>query len=98
MANRYNEIEWLEPWKAIAADRQAYFAAELRAEVSHKHPLYGVEAQSIARRIDCDDVLFHLRDGARPFAVVHLTYGGREEDPRWPTIQFFDSLGDWINN
>jgi hypothetical protein len=53
--------------------------------------------RAVARRQDCDDVLFVSADEPKVVAVVHLTYAKRpESDPRWPTTTFFDSMEDWL--
>jgi hypothetical protein len=53
--------------------------------------------QAVARRQDCDDVLFVSVDEPRILAVVHLSYANRPEtDPRWPRTTFFDSIDDWM--
>ena len=49
--------------------------------------------RAVARRQDCDDVLFVSVDEPPAVAVVHLTYANRPElDPRWPRTTFFDSM------
>ena len=53
--------------------------------------------RAIARRQDCDDVLFVSVGEPLVVAVVHLTCANRREpDPRWPYATFFDSMQDWI--
>ena len=53
--------------------------------------------QAVARRQDCDDVLFVSVDDPSLVAVVHLTYANRPElDPRWPGTTFFASIQDWM--
>jgi hypothetical protein len=69
------------------------FAKELHDEVSESHVLFGIKTRSVARRQDCDDVLFELLDGSGRFAVVHLTYARHPElGPRWPETVVY---GDW---
>jgi hypothetical protein len=48
----------------------------------------------LARRQDCDDVLFALEDGTGRVAVVHLSYQ-IERDPRWPSVEWFDGIEDF---
>lgn len=36
---------------------------ELNRELSPGHPLFGLPVETLARRHDCDDVLFALTDG-----------------------------------
>ena len=65
-------------------------AAELAREISARHILFGVPVKAIARRVDCDDVLFELLDGSLRVAVVHLTYAV-ETDPQWPHTEMFEN-------
>jgi F0F1-type ATP synthase assembly protein I len=89
------DFDWLEPWQSTTSS--AELVAELRREVGEGHPLFGKEATSVARRGDMDDVLFHLPDNIPPFAVVHLTWSGEQEDaPEFPATLFYDSLPDFV--
>jgi hypothetical protein len=85
-------VEWRIPWHPIVnADEQRGLLAELRRELPQAHPLYGSNVTSIARRQDCDDVLFRIDDGR--VAIVHLTFSGKTEPTAelpWTTI--FESL------
>lgn len=85
---RVNIAQLKTPWHCIDAEHQA-FEAELHRELPGKHQLYGKPSRAIARRDDCDDVLFLFDDF---LAVVHLTYAGRERDPAWPATEIFE---DW---
>jgi hypothetical protein len=67
---------------------------ELRRESPSGHPLHGVSVALVARRSDCDDVLFRLCDGSNRYAVVHLSFAV-ERDPRWPSTEVFDSLAEF---
>ena len=89
-------MEFLEPWIALEADAE-YFQRELLAEVGTSHRLHGREMRAVARREDCDDVLFVSIDEPPLVAVVHLTYAKRPEtDPRFPSTTIFESMDDWI--
>lgn len=87
---------WQEPWEPI--DDQAVAAglcSQLKREVGPKHRLYGSAAKAVARRVDCDDVLFLLEGDETPFAVVHLTWRSSEEpDPQWPWTELFRNWDD----
>ena len=52
----------------------AGIAQELLREVGVGHPLHGLPVRTLARRQDCDDVLFAIEDGTERVAVVHLTW------------------------
>ena len=83
-----------EPWMPIEEAFAAQAYKELVREVGPKHSLRGKKAEAVARRQDCDDVLFILEGGG--CAVVHLTFQGNEEsDPRWPSTEIFSSIEEW---
>jgi hypothetical protein len=86
-------IQWLEPWHSAPSGLES----ELESEISPAHPLFGHKAISVARRDDCDDVLFFLPDNNYPLAVVHLTWTGkRESSAESPHTTFYSSLDDWV--
>jgi hypothetical protein len=85
------EVEFPEPW---FADDAPGFARELHRELAPGHILYGMPVSAVARRQDCDDVLFALDDGSGRVAVVHLTWS-RETNPPFPVTDFFDSFSEW---
>ena len=66
------QLEWLEPWQRFEASGDA-FVRELQKEVPAQHVLHGLQVIAVARRIDCDEVLFATSDPTKPLAVVHLT-------------------------
>ena len=69
---------------------------ELRRELSAGHPLSGLPVRTLARRQDCDDVLFAVEDGSGRVAVVHLTWTHTPpEQPPWPGTTVFPSLEAW---
>ena len=78
------------PWEPIDSADSAKFEDEYVAEIGKAHPLYGVPVKTIARRIDRDDVLFQLLRHLCDYAVVHLTWSGREEsDAACPACQIY---------
>ena len=83
---------YVDPW--IPAPQENGFSEELEREVSKGHPLFGIEAQCIARREDCDDYLFQLNDKSGRYAVVHLTWNV-ETSPKWPITEMFANLDDF---
>jgi len=84
-------VDWLTPWHA---EQSLQATVELAREVGPGHLLWQVPVRVLARRQDCDDVLFALEDGTGRVAVVHLTWQ-IEHDPRWPSIELFDDLEDF---
>jgi hypothetical protein len=88
-----SELEWLEPWRPTAPGLEA----ELARELSRGHVLAGRRAVAVGRRVDNDDVLFHLPDGPALLAVVHLTWTGqRERKPEWPHTQLYHSVAEFV--
>ena len=80
--------EFLEPWCAFNKN----FATQLHRELSSDHVLYGATVRTIARREDCDDVLFEVMDREYQFAKVHLTWQGMQPDGHWPRTTLYK---DW---
>ena len=95
MIEDFDRLALTEPWERCAGGLEI----ELKKEVSLSHVLYGVEAVSIARRTDCDDVLFFLPAHRKPLAVVHLTWSGKKDwHADYPSTIFYSSLEDWVEN
>jgi hypothetical protein len=85
---------WLNPWHPIADGRpDDSTAKELYAGMGGRHVLLGIRTRPVARREDCDSVLFELLDGSGRFAVVDLAHAPPPEtDPRWPATVVYE---DW---
>lgn len=91
-------MEWLVPWHPVGDDPTQVIGMEreLKRELSAGHPLFGLPVKTLARRQDCDDVLFALQDGTGRVAVVHLTWThSPPEHPPWPGVTLFPSLERW---
>lgn len=75
------------PWVNVLGWRnwrlRRRLVAECQRELAHGHELYGRIQTAVARCSSCDDVVFRLGSDAG-FALVHLTWSGREESPPWP--------------
>lgn len=89
-------MEWLEPWRPVAGEEATGLERVLRREVGSDHELYGLTVRVLARRDDCDDVLFAIEDGTGRVVDVHLTW---TQDPPeiapWPIATFFSSFDVW---
>lgn len=81
-------MNWLEPWYETD---ECSLVAELKRELVKGHVLYKLPVQVIARRQDCDDVLFQLLDGTNRFAAVRLTFN-KETSSDWPRTEIFSSI------
>lgn len=92
-----SDFEWPELWQAITDEAVASsFLAELLKELGPGHCLFQRAVKAVARREDCDDVLFLTNGRDRPLAEVHLTWrGSTEPDPAWPATTFFAGWEDW---
>ena len=92
-------MEWLEPWYPVAHNpaQVAGMALELARELSVGHPLFDLPVRTLARRQDCDDVLFAIEDGTERIAVVHLTWThSPPEHPPWPGTAIYTSFESWV--
>ena len=90
--------EFLEPWLVPGADNLAAMEAELAREMrfNPRHPLNSVTARAVARRADCDDVLFEITGHESLLAVVHLTWSQSPETrPACPDTTLFASWAEW---
>lgn len=76
-----------EPWES--AEGSDMLAAQLRAELTEPHPLYGKVVRILAIRSDSDDLLVETVDGV---ALVHLSWCRRSRpSPDFPHTRFFES-------
>lgn len=84
-------IKFEEPWEAAFPDNR--LLQVLHSELGPLHVLYGKNLVAIARRDDNDDVLFEVKDGEFRYAIVHLTWSGRQEpNPKWPRTRLSNDL------
>ena len=89
-------MEWLEPWRHVAGKEATGLEHELRREIGPDHELYGLRVRALARRDDCDDVLFAIEDGTGRVVDVHLTWTqDPPEKPPWPLAILFSSIEVW---
>ncbi len=95
--SQYFPAEFVLPKNWYEADKD--FEKELKRELRNNqlHPLYGVEAISVAYRGDKDDVLFLLKNHHYQLATVHLSWN-EEHSLEWPSITFYKSWQDWQEN
>ena len=69
------------------------FETGLVREMCEGHSFFGKSHVALARRIDCDEVLFEV-DGGPAVAVVHPGYAV-ESEPQWPATGMFTSLAEF---
>jgi hypothetical protein len=89
------ELVLVDPWWDLRggtpedeAERER-ITRELGTEVSPGHVLHGKTFQVVGRCWARDDVLLRLADGK--WALVHLTYSGRESPP-FPSTRILESV------
>ena len=91
-------MQFVEPWTLIEKFTDE-LVAELNKELPEKHVLFGKPVKALARRTDCDDVLFEITDGSKQFAVVHLTWSGKQDlHTNFPWTEIFASLEEFNKN
>jgi hypothetical protein len=89
-------FQLLEPWLPLEGDKGSGFEAELAREMRPDHILSGSHCRAMARRCDCDDVLFQTDSKKGSLVVVHLTWSGKPDQyPQWPSSRFFASWEDF---
>jgi short-subunit dehydrogenase len=79
--------EFKEPWHPTNSSDDG-LKDQLHKELSKRHVLFGKKVRPIARRQDCDDVLFDVTNSDHKYAIVHLTWSMKEvSDPHFPRTQ-----------
>jgi hypothetical protein len=89
----------LEAWHTVTPEVGDRLLAELQREIGPGHVLAGRSATVVRRCSSCDDVIFRIDNDA--FAVVHLTWSGREERQPWPmtvTLPSFLALESYVDS
>ena len=89
-----NTFAWPDQWYEVRPENRISLELELSHEISSSHVLFGRSVHAIARREDCDDVLFAVV-GSSQVAQVHLVYRGKELHSDWPTTVLYESLSEW---
>jgi len=84
-----------EPWVSVPPQEARSLVEELHREIASIHPIFGKPVEALARRKDCDDVLFRVNDH---FAVVHLTWTGvREKNGKYPRTEWYESWALFVS-
>ena len=91
------EVVLVDPWwdlrgggaaEALERDR---LVRQLASEVAAEHPLHACQVEVVGACLASDDVLVRLEEGR--WALVHLTYGGRQAPP-WPATYIFEEASE----
>ena len=89
-------FQMLEPWVSIQEEERFALETELSKEMRSDHVLSDFKCRAVARRRDCDDVLFETNSTKGLLVVVHLTWSGKPDQfPQWPTTHFYASWEDF---
>jgi hypothetical protein len=75
------------PWALVTAEKRPVLEAELLAELSREHPLFGARMIAIAGCEGCDEVVFRVDTDPARFVSVHLTWRRAPELPPWPRTE-----------
>lgn len=73
-----------DPWAIVPSALRAALEAEVKAEIADGHELSGLPVTAIAMCGACDGVVFCIETSPVWFALVHLTWRQRREQPPWP--------------
>lgn len=74
-----------EPWYVVRGiEQRGALVAELQAELSAVHRLYGQPVTAVAACEGCDDVIFCVEIDPAHWVRVHLTWRRSAELPPWP--------------
>lgn len=87
------------PWQPISEyppENGDAMSNEALREIAIGHSLAGKKLKTLARRQDCDDVLFLINDGPE-VAVVHLTWSNRRETRGFPVAHLFSDLAEFMD-
>jgi hypothetical protein len=88
---------WPDGWFPVDEQIAAGLEGELKHELHRTHALYGLRAAALARRFDCDDVLFLVRRDQWLLAEVHLTWSsGTERNGTFPFTVLYERFEDWV--
>ena len=89
-----NTFAWPNQWQEVTQEERIFLEQELSREIIPGHILFGLPIRAIARREDCDDVVFAIV-GSAQVAEAHLVYGGRASHSDWPLSVLYQSLSEW---
>ena len=102
-----------EPWSELEIGQKISFENELRKELgikdkslflnlfkkSSKHDLINFEFSALCHDQRNDNVLFEINSNKsdKQFALVHLTWSGKEESQNYPRTEFYSSFSEFKN-
>jgi len=93
-----NTITFLEePWESISIEQKLAFENELEKEINPNHILADSCFSAFSIKSGCDDVLFEINSKKfeQQFALVHLTWKGKNDDENFPKIELFKDFNEF---
>ena len=84
-------------WFWSTQNDQKNLAAEYAVELPPIHPLAGKKVEVVAHRTRNDDILVRCLEMPDQFAVVHLTWLGREERDNHPNVEYIGSFSGFVS-
>lgn len=92
------DYTYLEPWNCLSDYPDSIKPAlekQLSIELGSNHKLYGLKLEAIAKRDDCDDVLFKDKNTEHVF-VVHLTWNQNAETGIYPGTSQYSNIQEFV--
>ena len=93
----YDDVRIPEPWSRVGNNRSK-LDQELQRELAWGHPLYKNGVRAVAQQGDCDEVLYEVPAADFQYAVVRLTWSGKEEPSPGPAYATFATWADWVRD
>ncbi|MCC9740828.1 hypothetical protein [Streptomyces sp. MNU89] len=85
-----------EPWWVPSDITLRGLERQLATELGPDHTLHGCDVNAVAKRQDCDDVLFSVSGQPFRWAVVHLTWRDRPDTAPWPMTTAYVSFSEFL--
>ena len=92
-----NKHKFIKPWSSIdefPPSNKKAIEEEVNKEILKNHPLYGRNLKTIARREDCDDILFQI-ENSQKVAYVHLTWSSKKEFSDFPITVIYENIEEF---
>lgn len=88
------DFEFEEPWESTSGS--PFLMEQIESELTEPHPLYGKVKETLAIRVDSDDVLVKTEDG---YALVHLSWCRRSQPTGdFPHALYFNDWAEFVVN
>jgi hypothetical protein len=99
MSSKSKELYKLpKGWSVPDPEEARFLHQELQKELPQWHLLYGVPVVTFAVSDGIDDVIFHHQNDPGRFTTIHLTMSGRTEVEGCPSVDFYGSFSEFLEN